>query len=173
MNEEFFTPLNFKQWIESHRGDFKPPVGNAQIWPNREFMVTLVGGPNQRADYHINDGEEFFYQLEGDMVLRILQAGKPVDIPIRQGDVYLLPAKVPHSPQRPANTLGMVIERKRLEHELDGFRWICDGCQEKLYEEFIPLKDITKDLAPVFERFYSSTHTTCKKCGRTHSRKTS
>src|SRR6185295_591667 len=119
------TPINFRGWIEENRHLLKPPVGNRQIWENREFMVTVVGGPNARTDYHINEGEEFFYQLEGDMNLRVLENGKPVDIPIREGDIFLLPPKVPHSPQRPAGTVGLVIERRRLPQEWDTFAWYC------------------------------------------------
>lgn len=36
--------------------------------------------------------------------------------------IFLLPAGVPHSPQRFADTVGLVIERRRLETELDGLR---------------------------------------------------
>ena len=92
-------PLNFKRWIDEHRHLLKPPVGNAQIWEgDRDFMVTVVGGPNARTDYHVNEGEEFFFEVEGDIVLRILRHGKPLDIPIREGDVFLLPPRTPHSP---------------------------------------------------------------------------
>jgi 3-hydroxyanthranilate 3,4-dioxygenase len=162
-------PINFKRWIEEHRHLLKPPVGNQQIWENREFMVTVVGGPNSRTDYHVNEGEEFFHQIEGDMVLRVLEAGKPVDIPIREGDIFLLPPKVPHSPQRPAGTVGLVLERKRLPHEKDSFVWHCSSCHEKLYEESFHLTDIVRQLPPVFERYYSSDrNTTCRKCGTRH-----
>src|SRR5919108_345376 len=127
-------PLNFRRWIDEHRHLLKPPVGNAQIWEgDRDFMVTVVGGPNARSDYHIDEGEEFFYQLEGDIVLRILEYGKPRDIPIREGEIFLLPPRVPHSPQRPPNTVGLVLERRRLPHELDTFLWVCDRCGNELY----------------------------------------
>ena len=159
-------PLNFKQWIKDHRAELKPPVGNQQIWPNREFMVTVVAGPNARKDFHINEGEEFFHQLEGDMVLRVMEGGQPVEIPIREGEIFLLPPNIPHSPQRPAGTLGLVIERRRLPHERDGFVWFCEQCQGKLYAEFFHLTDIVAQLPPVFERFFSSDkNTTCQDCG--------
>jgi 3-hydroxyanthranilate 3,4-dioxygenase len=165
-------PINFKKWIDENRHLLKPPVGNRQIWEDREFMVTVVGGPNARADYHINEGEEFFHQLEGDIVLRVLENGKPVDIPIHEGEIFLLPPKVPHSPQRPAGTVGLVLERKRLAHERDGFLWICKKCGEKLYEEYIHLTNIVTQLPPVFEKFYGSEkHTTCRKCGTKHGKK--
>src|ERR1700756_2375809 len=160
------SPLNIKKWIDENRHLLKPPVGNRQIWENREFMVTVVGGPNSRTDYHINEGEEFFYQVEGDMVLRVMVKGKPQDIAIREGDIFLLPGKVPHSPQRPAGTVGLVLERKRLDGELDGFVWYCRKCNHKLHEEFFHLTDIVTQLPPVFERYYADPeHQLCKNCG--------
>jgi 3-hydroxyanthranilate 3,4-dioxygenase len=163
-------PLNFRQWIDEHRHLLKPPVGNAQIWTgDRDFMVTVVGGPNSRTDYHVNEGEEFFYQVEGDIVLRILEHGKPVDIPIKQGDIFLLPPNTPHSPQRPANTVGLVIERKRLPEEKDTFLWVCDDCGKKLYSESFHLTDLVEQLPPVFNRYWGNPeNTTCRHCGKKH-----
>lgn len=159
-------PINLNKWIEEHRHLLRPPVGNAQVWEDREFMITLVGGPNSRTDFHVNEGEEFFYQIEGDIELRVIEGGKPVGIPIREGEIFLLPPKVPHSPQRPANTLGMVIERKRLAGEEDGFLWFCEACGNKLYEEFFHLTNIVKELPPLFARFYGdSSKSTCGRCG--------
>jgi 3-hydroxyanthranilate 3,4-dioxygenase len=159
-------PLNFRRWIDEHRHLLKPPVGNAQIWEDREFMVTVVGGPNARTDYHVNEGEEFFYQVEGDITLRILEDGKPVDIAIREGDIFLLPPRVPHSPQRPAGTVGLVLERRRLPHELDSFLWLCPGCGAKVYEESFHLENLVTQLPPIFARFYDDPeHSTCKRCG--------
>lgn len=159
------VPINFRKWIEENRHLLEPPVGNRQIWENREFMVTVVGGPNARTDFHINEGEEFFYQVEGNIILRVMEKGKPKDIEIREGDIFLLPPKVPHSPQRPAGTVGLVLERKRQAHELDGFVWFCPGCGQKLYEEFVHVTDLVKQLPPIFDRFYGNeAHTTCKSC---------
>ena len=160
------TPINFKKWIDENRNLLKPPVGNKLVWEDREFIVMVVGGPNSRTDYHVNQGEEFFYQVEGDMTLKVIDNGKPVDISIREGDIYLLPGGMPHSPQRPANTVGLVVERKRSEDELDGFQWYCEKCGSKLYEEFFKLQSIVKDFPPIFERFYGSVeNSTCKSCG--------
>ena len=165
-------PINFMKWIEENRHLLKPPVGNAQVWQDREFMITVVGGPNSRTDYHVNEGEEFFYQLEGEMNLKMIEQGKFIDFPIRAGEIFLLPPNIPHSPQRPKGTVGLVIERKRLPHEKDGFQWFCESCHTKLYEEFLSLRDIVKDLPPVFERYYGDKkHTTCPNCGRDHSKK--
>jgi 3-hydroxyanthranilate 3,4-dioxygenase len=170
INTDIFTPINFKKWIDERRHLFKPPVGNQQVWHDRDFMITVVGGPNARRDYHINQGEEFFYQLEGNITLRILQAGHPVDIPINEGDIFLLPKNVPHSPQRPANTLGIVIERKRATSEKDGLLWICDHCNSPLYREDFFCGNIVRDLLPVIDRFYKSENVNCKTCGHVHAR---
>lgn len=158
-------PLNFKTWIEENRSQLKPPVGNKLVWEDREFIIMVVGGPNSRTDFHVNAGEEFFYQIEGDIVLRVIENDKPKDIPIKEGEIFLLPANMPHSPRRPANTVGLVIERKRQEGEQDGFVWLCENCDEKLYEERFLLTDIIKQFPPIFERFYNSENSTCKKCG--------
>jgi 3-hydroxyanthranilate 3,4-dioxygenase len=106
-------PFNFRQWIDQHREFLKPPVSNRCVYRDSEFIIMVVGGPNSRTDYHVDPSEEFFYQLEGDMVLKTMQDGVPVDIPIREGEIFLLPANLPHSPRRPANTIGLVIERAR------------------------------------------------------------
>lgn len=162
-------PLDFRKWIDEHRHLLKPPVGNQLVWKDRELVVMVVGGPNSRTDFHVNEGEEFFHQLEGDITLRVLDGGKPVDVPIREGEIFLLPPKVPHSPQRPAGTVGLVIERRRLPHEIDVFLWICEKCHEKLYEESFHLTDIVKQLPPIFERFHSRPENhTCRKCGWKH-----
>lgn len=91
-------PFNFREWIDQHRHLLKPPVCNKQVFEDAEFIVMVVGGPNRRKDYHYDEGEEFFYQIEGDMVLKIMEDGKPKDIHIREGDIFLLPPRVPHSP---------------------------------------------------------------------------
>jgi 3-hydroxyanthranilate 3,4-dioxygenase len=160
-------PFNFQQWIDEHRHLLKPPVGNAQVFKdNKDFIVMVVGGPNSRKDFHYNEGEEFFYQLEGDINVRIIEDGKPVDVPIKQGEIFLLPGKVPHLPQRPANTLGLVIERYRKAGEQDGFLWFCENCENKLYEEYLEVTDIVKQLPEVMGRFYADAQKrTCQKCG--------
>lgn len=159
-------PLNFRRWIDEHRHLLKPPVGNQQVWEDREFIVMVVGGPNSRTDFHINQGEEFFYQVEGDIVLRVIDEGQVRDIPIREGEIFLLPPRVPHSPRRPAGTVGLVIERKRAPGEKDGFAWYCPRCGNRLYSEFLEVKDIVKDLPPVFDRFYGrEENLACGRCG--------
>ncbi|MCB0297557.1 MAG: 3-hydroxyanthranilate 3,4-dioxygenase [Calditrichaeota bacterium] len=162
-----FAAFNFKKWIEDHRHLLKPPVGNKMIFEDTDdFIVMVVGGPNARKDFHYNEGEEFFYQVEGDINLRVMDGDQVVDIPIREGDIYLLPPKVPHSPQRPANTVGLVIERKRNAGENDGFQWYCEKCGSKLYDEYFKLENIVTQLPPIMERFYQNeANRTCKNCG--------
>jgi 3-hydroxyanthranilate 3,4-dioxygenase len=159
-------PINFKQWIEDNRDKFKPPVMNEVVYKDTEFIIMVVGGPNTRTDYHFDPAEEFFYQLEGDMVLRCRVDGKPEDVRIKEGEIFLLPANVWHSPQRFENTVGLVVERRRNEDELDGLGWFCGECHNPLYKETFHLEDITKDLPPVFDRFYASEdNRTCGNCG--------
>ncbi len=160
-------PFNLDKWIEENRHLLKPPVGNQCVYKEAgDFIVMVVGGPNSRKDFHYNESEELFYQLQGDIVVRIVEDGKPVDIEIKAGDMFLLPGKVPHSPQRTEGSVGLVIEKKRENKEIDGFLWFCENCGEKLYEEYFELTDIVKQLPPVMERFYSDEDKrTCKNCG--------
>ncbi len=160
------TAFNFKTWIDEHRHLLKPPVCNQQIFEENDFIVMVVGGPNSRTDYHYDEGPEFFHQLEGEMLLRTIQDGKRVDITIGEGEILLLPPKVPHSPQRFENTVGLVVERKRLAEELDGFMWYCENCDNKLYEEYLYVADIVGQLPPIFDRYYESEENrTCDQCG--------
>jgi len=158
--------FNFRSWIDENRHLLKPPVGNKRVFRDSEFIIMVVGGPNARTDYHVDPGEEFFYQLEGDMMLKTVQDGRLVDVPIREGEIFLLPCGVPHSPRRGANTVGLVIERERRPGERDGFQWYCEKCANLLHEEFIELTDIETQMPPVFDRFYSGeANRTCKQCG--------
>ncbi len=158
-------PFNFKQWIDEHRHLLKPPVGNKLVFEDAEFIVQVVGGPNSRKDYHFDEGEEFFYQLEGDILVKIQEDSQAVDVPIREGEIFLLPPRVPHNPVRGAKTIGLVIERKRRNGEKDGLLWFCENCNAKLYEEYFELTDITTQFQGVFKRFYGDESLrTCKNC---------
>ena len=160
-------PINFKAWIDEHRHLLKPPVGNKVVYvKNDDFIVMVVGGPNNRKDYHFNDGEELFYQLEGDITVNIIEDGKPVAIEVKEGEMFLLPPRTPHSPQRKKDTVGIVIERYRKKKEEDGFMWFCENCGNKLYEQKFVLTDITTQLPLVMETFYNSLDLrTCNSCG--------
>ena len=158
------APFDFQRWIADHRHLLKPPVGNKCLYAG-DFIVMVVGGPNARKDYHVDPGPEFFYQLEGEMVLKTQQGGRCVDIAIRAGDVFLLPSLVPHSPQRMAGGVGLVIERKRLPDEQDGLQWYCEACNQLLYEEYFALTDIETQFPPVFDRFFrDADKLRCKRC---------
>jgi 3-hydroxyanthranilate 3,4-dioxygenase len=158
-------PFDLKRWIDEHRHLLKPPVGNKCI-VDGDFIVMAIGGPNARTDYHYDEGPEFFHQLEGEMVLKIQEDGRVRDIPIRAGEVFYLPPRVLHSPQRMPDSVGLVVERRRLPHERDGLLWFCERCNHKLYEEFFHLQDIETDFPRVFERFYGSLEArTCTACG--------
>ena len=161
-------PFNLKQWIDSNRELLKPPVGNKNLYADAgDYIVMIVGGPNARKDYHYNETEELFYQLEGDIQVKIQEDGKAVTLDIREGDMFLLPARVPHSPIRPANTIGLVIESKRTSSDEDGLMWFCENCNNKLHEYKFHLENIEKDFLPRFKDFYSSKELrTCKRCGK-------
>ena len=157
--------FNLQQWIDANRHLLKPPVANKCI-VDGDFIIMIVGGPNARTDYHWDEGPEFFYQLEGEMVLKVQEDGQARDIPIQAGEVFYLPPRVPHSPQRSAGGIGLVIERKRLPHEQDGLLWFCERCNHKLYEEFFTLEDIETQFGAVFDRFYRATERrTCTASG--------
>jgi 3-hydroxyanthranilate 3,4-dioxygenase len=159
------APFNLDQWIDEHRHLLKPPVGNKCI-VDGDFIVMVVGGPNARTDYHWDEGPEFFYQVEGEMVLKVQDDGVARDIPIHAGQMFYLPPRVPHSPQRMPASIGLVIERRRLPYEKDGLLWFCERCNHKLYEEYFILDSIEDDFPPVFDRFYRSREArTCDACG--------
>ncbi|REJ80156.1 MAG: 3-hydroxyanthranilate 3,4-dioxygenase [Bacteroidetes bacterium] len=159
--------FNFKKWIDDNRHLLKPPVGNQVVYtPQQDFIIMVVGGPNSRKDYHYNETEEFFYQLEGDIVVKIIEDGKPADILIKEGEIFLLPAGTPHSPQRGPNTVGLVVEAQRRPGMKDGFLWYCEKCDNLLYEEYFILENIVTQFPAIMEKFYGSIdHRTCKKCG--------
>lgn len=161
-------PINFQKWIDDNRHLLKPPIGNKQVYlENDDFIVMVVGGPNGRKDYHWEDGEELFYQLEGDISVGIIdEDGKRKTIPIKEGEMFLLPARVPHSPQRPANTIGLVIERYRRPKEVDKLMWFCENCNHKLHEDTFEMTDIVNQLPPVINNFMNNEELrTCDKCG--------
>ena len=169
-NEGRLKAFNFQQWIDEHRHLLKPPVGNQQIWEDADLMVTVVGGPNQRTDFHDDPVEEFFYQLEGDMVLKIVEDGIHYDVPIREGDIFFLPPHVRHSPQRPQEgSIGLVVEPKRPEGAKDAMEWYCFECGALVHRAELTLRSIVRDLPPVYEAFYGDDDArTCAECGAMH-----
>ncbi|XP_044284783.1 3-hydroxyanthranilate 3,4-dioxygenase isoform X2 [Varanus komodoensis] len=147
--------VNVKKWVEENRDAFLPPVCN-KLMHRRQLNIMFVGGPNQRKDYHIEEGEELFYQLEGDMCLKIIENGKHKDIYIKEGEMFLLPARIPHSPQRYANTVGLVVERKRLQTETDGLRYYVGESTDVLFERWFYCDDLGTQLGPLIQEFFNS-----------------
>lgn len=161
-------PFNIQKWIEENRELLKPPVGNKNLYKDAgDYIVMMVGGPNARKDYHYNETEELFYQLQGDIVVGIQEDGKAVDIEIKEGEMFLLPAGVPHQPRRGENTIGLVIEVKRADRDMkDGLMWFCENCNHKLHDDYFVLENIEKDFLPRFRHFYGSESLrTCNSCG--------
>jgi 3-hydroxyanthranilate 3,4-dioxygenase len=159
-------PFNLTKWIEENRDLLKPPVANKNLYiESGDYIVMIVAGPNARKDYHYNETEELFYQLEGEICVRIQEDGNVVEMNLGAGDMFLLPSKVPHSPVRSDNSIGLVIEKKRGANMKDGLMWFCESCNEKLHETFFELKNIETDFQKRFKEFYKSeSHRTCKKC---------
>lgn len=160
-------PFNLNQWIEDNRHLLKPPVANKSLYPaGDDYIVMIVGGPNARKDYHYNETEELFYQLEGEITVRIQEDGKAVDVPLGPGDMYLHPAKVPHSPIRSEGSIGLVIERVRTKGQhKDGLLWFCDQCNNKLHETYFHLDNVETDFLPRFKEYYASEELrTCNNC---------
>ena len=160
-------PFNLQKWIDENRQLLKPPVGNKNLYvESGDYIVMIVAGPNARKDYHYNETEELFYQIEGNITVKTQQEGKLVEYKINEGEMFLLPAKIPHSPVRSAGSIGLVIEKKRSSEHKDGLMWFSDTANELLYEEYFQLTNIEKDFLPVFKRFYTNEKLrTCPKTG--------
>lgn len=166
------SAFNFQKWIDDNKHLLKPPVGNQMVFKDADLMVTVVGGPNKRTDYHDDPVEEFFYQLKGDMVLKLhdTATGDFYDVPIREGDVFLLPAHIRHSPQRPQEgSIGLVIEPARPEGALDAVEWYCFNCHARVHRAEVDLESIVDDLPPIYAAFYADEALrTCPNCGTLH-----
>jgi 3-hydroxyanthranilate 3,4-dioxygenase len=165
--------FNFSHWIDEHAHLLKPPVGNKVVFEEAgDLIVQVVGGPNARTDYHDDPYEEFFYQLRGDIVLKIIEDGRPRDVAIRQGEILLVPGHVRHSPQRPRGSVGLVVEKARPRDVNDAFEWYCASCHALVHRVEVNVQDIVNDLPPLFEQFYSNRQTrTCRRCGQVHAGK--
>jgi 3-hydroxyanthranilate 3,4-dioxygenase len=167
----YTPPFNFQRWIAEHAHLLKPPVGNQQVWKDTDFIVTVVGGPNERTDFHDDPYEEFFYQMKGHASLLVWQDGAFSRIHLAEGDIFLLPPHMRHSPQRPeAGSLCLVIERTRPQGAIDGFEWYCASCGHLVHRIDVQLASIVDDLPVAYRRFYDSSEAarTCAKCGTVH-----
>ncbi|GJL83684.1 MAG: 3-hydroxyanthranilate 3,4-dioxygenase [marine bacterium B5-7] len=164
-------PFNFNKWIEENRHHLQPPVSNRHLFDQKTNMIVMViGGPNQRVDFHDDPVEEFFFQIQGDMLLKVHDNDTIYDVPIREGEVFFLPPHVRHSPQRPVDgSVGLVVEGARGAGEKDGFEWYCFECGKRVHRVEVILNDIVKDLPPLFNAFYDNPEQrTCNHCGTRH-----
>lgn len=162
--------FNFNVWLREHADKLKPPVNNQLIWEDADLMVTVVGGPNSRVDYHVDPVEEFFYQFKGNSFVKIMAEDGPYDVHLREGDIFLMPPRVPHSPQRPeAGSLCLVVEPKRPDGEMDAFEWYCENCHHRVHRVDLILKSLVTDLPPLFKDFAENMDARlCKSCGELH-----
>lgn len=161
-------PFNFNAWIEEHRHLLKPPIGAKRVYEDANVIIMVVGGPNARSEYHINSGEELFLMIEGDMVLKVVDDGEFEDIVIREGEIFLLPGGVPHSPQRKANTVGLVVEQPRFPGEQDAMRWYCDECRNVVHEARFEVENFLQQMNAAIDAWNASPALrTCDACGHT------
>ncbi|KAI1866738.1 hypothetical protein JX265_002283 [Neoarthrinium moseri] len=164
-------PLAFAAWLGENQSKLQPPVNNYCLYSGNDFVLMVVGGPNERNDFHVNETEEWFYQLKGEMVLRIVENGAFRDVRIKEGEMFLLPGNVPHNPIRFADTTGLVMERKRPEKALDRLRWYCTkGHHEELTiirEEVFHCVDLGTQLKPLIRNWQEDEESRrCKVCGQ-------
>ena len=164
------APVNFTSWVKENEHLLKPPVNNKAISVGDDFIIQVVGGPNQRTDFHVDPYEEWFYQIKGNMHVNVQTPDGPQTVHVREGEVWLLPGNLPHSPQRPeTGSIGIVIERIREEGTLEKFQWYCLNCSHLVYEAELQVRDIVEDLPPVFTEFYNNDEARkCPNCGTVH-----
>lgn len=162
-----FLPINLLKYIEENKDQLKPPVNNKLIWKDTEMMVMLLGGPNKRRDFHVDPSEEIFYQIKGSCYVEVINSeGKREVVEVKEGDMFLLPPDVPHSPHRVEDTIGLVIERNRAEGELEDFVWFCDECDHEMHRVSIQLTNIEIQVKEAINGFNSNEELRkCTKCG--------
>lgn len=167
---EIGSAVNFGEWIAANAPSFTPPVNNKALFTGKDFIVMVVGGPNQRTDFHVDPYEEWFHQIRGNMHIDVVTEEGPRAIHVREGETWLLPGNVPHSPQRPEEgSIGLVVERVREEGTLEKFQWYCQQCDGLVHEVELQVRDIVADLPPVFAAFYADEEArTCGGCGALH-----
>lgn len=160
-------PVHLWNFISENKELLKPPVNNKVIWKDTEIIVQVVGGPNRRRDFHVDPSEEVFYQLKGSCYVEIMnEKGKREVITVKEGEMFLLPANVPHSPHRVADTIGLVIERNRAMGELEDFVWFCDQCDQEMHRVTVQLTNIEIQVKEAIMGFNGSEDLrTCKHCG--------
>jgi 3-hydroxyanthranilate 3,4-dioxygenase len=159
-------PIDLTKWVEANKHLMKPPVSNKYLYDGEDFFVMLINGPNARNDFHMTNSEEFFMQIKGDIVVRIIEDGKIKDVPVREGETFFVPGNVPHSPTRPPNTLGLVVERRRPPGETEHLQFYCEKCEALVEDIEFDCKDIVEHFKQAMEDFWADAErSTCRKCG--------
>ncbi|KAI8075323.1 3-hydroxyanthranilic acid dioxygenase [Gongronella butleri] len=161
-------PINFTKWLAENGDKLQPPINNYLLFRGQDTIIMVVGGPNKRSDYHINETEEWFYQVKGTLLIKVVDDGEFKEIHVNEGDMFLLPPNVPHNPVRFADTIGLVVERERLEHHTDRLRWYCENeeCRKIIFEESFHCTDLGSQLKPIVEKFATTEKLrTCDACG--------
>ena len=165
---DFLSTYHLRRWVEENKNLFSPPQKtNRLLVHHKDFLVMILRGPNVRLDFHIEPGEEFFYQIEGGIELHLKpEREKREVVKIGEGEIFLCPGNVPHSPRRPANTWGLVIERKRKPEEKEEFVWFCEKCDEKVLHSTVAQGDVGHQVTKIYEAFNADDIIrTCKACG--------
>ncbi|MHC4948565.1 MAG: 3-hydroxyanthranilate 3,4-dioxygenase [Planctomycetota bacterium] len=159
-------PINIAKWAEEHRDELKPPVSNKYLYDGEGFFVMVIGGPNARNDFHKTDSEEYFFQLEGDIVVRIIEDGKMRDVPVREGETFFIPGGVPHAPTRPPGTVGVVVELRRPPGETEHQQFYCEKCNSLVHDQVFDCADIVEHFAQAMDDFWADPElSTCGSCG--------
>jgi len=159
-------PINIRKWVEEHRDEMRPPVGSKYLYDGKDFFVMVIAGPNARNDFHMTNSEEYFYQLEGDIVVRIREDGEIKDIPVREGETFFIPGGVPHSPTRPPNTVGVVVERVRPAGETEHLQFYCENCHQLVHDLEFDCAHIVDHFSRAMKEFWADEElSTCSNCG--------
>ncbi len=164
--------FNFHKWIDENEERLKPPVNNQLLHEDSGMIVMIVGGPNTRVDFHDDPVEEWFFQVRGDMMLKIADNGIH-DVPIREGEVFMLPPHTIHAPQRPqAGSIGIVVEAPRMFGMKEGFEWYCFECESRVHRIEVALPDasgIVTALPGIYDAFHDDEQARkCPQCGALH-----
>lgn len=159
-------PINIQRWIEEYSDQLKPPVGNKYLYDGDGFFVMVIAGPNARNDFHMTRSEEYFYQFKGDIIVRVIENGTIKDIPIREGETFFVPSGIPHSPTRPPDTIGIVVELRRPPGETEHLQFYCESCEELVYDKEFDCADIVEHFVRSMEEFWADPDlSTCRSCG--------
>jgi 3-hydroxyanthranilate 3,4-dioxygenase len=165
---DFLSTFHLKRWVEENKNLFSPPYKtNRLLVHHKDFLVMILRGPNVRLDFHVEPGDEFFYQIEGGIELHLKPDGEKREVvKIGEGEIFVCPASVPHSPRRPENTWGLVIERKRTPDEKEDFVWFCEKCDEKVLSRTVVQGDVGRQVTKIYEAFNADAAArTCQACG--------